>query len=98
MWEFEIMNKSTEERTIIFGYSLSDAFKRNPQMKKKIVGLLDDDINKVGRRIHNIKILGTTDDVEKIVNQHHIDEIIITMANVSKEEKKSIIEKCQQTK
>ena len=32
MWEFEIMNKSTEERTIIFGYSLSDAFKRNPQM------------------------------------------------------------------
>lgn len=32
MWEFEIMNKSTEERTIIFGYSLSDAFKRNTQM------------------------------------------------------------------
>ena len=32
MWEFEIMNKSTEERTIIFGYSLCDAFKRNPQM------------------------------------------------------------------
>ena len=80
------------------GHVVIDEIKRNPQMKKKIVGLLDDDINKVGRRIHNIKILGTTDDVEKIVNQHHIDEIIITMANVSKEEKKAIIEKCQQTK
>ena len=80
------------------GHVVINEIKRNPQMKKKIVGLLDDDINKVGRRIHNIKILGTTDDVEKIVNQHHIDEIIITMANVSKEDKKSIIEKCQQTK
>ena len=80
------------------GHVVIDEIKRNPQMKKKIVGLLDDDINKVGRRIHNIKILGTTDDVQKIVNQHHIDEIIITMANVSKEEKKAIIEKCQQTK
>ena len=80
------------------GHVVINEIKRNPQMKKKIVGLLDDDINKVGRRIHNIKILGTTDDVQQIVNQHHIDEIIITMANVSKEEKKAIIEKCQQTK
>ena len=80
------------------GHVVINEIKRNPQMRKKIVGLLDDDINKVGRRIHNIKILGTTDDVQQIVNQHHIDEIIITMANVSKEEKKAIIEKCQQTK
>ena len=80
------------------GHVVINEIKRNPQMRKKIVGLLDDDINKVGRRIHNIKILGTTDDVQEIVNQHHIDEIIITMANVSKEEKKAIIEKCQQTK
>ena len=32
MWEFEIMNKSTEERITIFGYSLSDAFKRNSSL------------------------------------------------------------------
>ena len=35
MLEFEIMNKNTEERTIIFGYSLSNAFKRNPQINPK---------------------------------------------------------------
>ena len=95
--------KEEESRVLLVGagtagHVVINEIKRNPQMKKKIVGLLDDDVNKVGRRIHNIKILGTTDDVEKIVNQHHIDEIIITMANVSKEEKKAIIEKCQQTK
>ena len=95
--------KEEESRVLLVGagtagHVVINEIKRNPQMKKKIVGLLDDDINKVGRRIHNIKILGTTDDVEKIANQHHIDEIIITMANVSKEEKKAIIEKCQETK
>ena len=85
--------KEEESRVLLVGagtagHVVIDEIKRNPQMKKKIVGLLDDDINKVGRRIHNIKILGTTDDVEQIVNHHHIDEIIITMANVRKEEKK----------
>lgn len=32
MWEFDIINTETEEQRIIFGYSLSDAFKRNPSL------------------------------------------------------------------
>lgn len=72
--------------------------KENQQIKKRIVGILDDDKNKLGRKIHNIKILGTTDDVEKIVEEYNVDEIIITIANITKEEKKIVIEKCQQTK
>jgi hypothetical protein len=30
MWEYEITNLKTKQTSIIFGYSLSDAFKRNP--------------------------------------------------------------------
>ena len=30
MWEFEIMNNETKETNFIFGYSLSDAFRRYP--------------------------------------------------------------------
>lgn len=80
------------------GNIVINEIKVNPQMKKRVVGILDDDLNKVGRKIHNIKILGTTDEVKRIVEENHIDEIIIAMANVSKEEKRVIIEKCQQTK
>ena len=80
------------------GSIVINEIKVNPQMKKRVVGILDDDLNKVGRKIHNIKILGTTDEVKKIVEENNIDEIIIAMANVSKEEKRAIIEKCQQTK
>ena len=30
MWEFDIVNHETDEHRIIFGYSLADAFRRNP--------------------------------------------------------------------
>ncbi len=80
------------------GHVVINEIKDNPQMKKKVIGILDDDKNKVGRKIHNIKILGTTDDVSKIVDEKHVDEIIITMANITKEDKKRVIEKCQKTK
>lgn len=80
------------------GHIVINEIKSNPQIKKSIVGIIDDDKNKVGRKIHNIRILGTTDDVEKIVKEKNVDEIIIAMANISKEEKKIVIEKCQKTK
>lgn len=80
------------------GHLVINEIKENPQMKKRVIGILDDDKNKVGRKIHNIKILGTTDDVGKIVEEYDIDEIIIAMANITKEEKKKVIEKCQKTK
>lgn len=80
------------------GHVVINEIKDNPQMKKRVVGILDDDKNKVGRKIHNIKILGTTDDVANIVDEKHVDEIIITMANITKEDKKRVIEKCQKTK
>lgn len=80
------------------GHLVINEIKDNPQMKKKVIGILDDDKNKVGRKIHNIKILGTTNDVQKIVEEKHVDEIIITIANITKEDKKRVIEKCQKTK
>lgn len=80
------------------GNIVINEIKENPQMKKRVVGILDDDKNKVGRKIHNVKILGITDDVEKIVDENNIEEIIIAMAKISKEDKKIVIEKCQKTK
>lgn len=35
MWEFDIIHCDTQEHKIIFGYSLSDAFKRSPSLNPK---------------------------------------------------------------
>lgn len=32
MWEFHLIHNKTEQREIIFGYNLSDAFRRNPSL------------------------------------------------------------------
>lgn len=72
--------------------------KNNPQLQKKPVGIVDDDKNKKGRRIHNIPILGTTKEIKNIVEIKNIDEIIIAIANISKSEKKYIIDICKNTK
>ncbi|MEG2869199.1 MAG: nucleoside-diphosphate sugar epimerase/dehydratase [Terrisporobacter sp.] len=72
--------------------------KNNPQLLKKPIGIIDDDPNKKGRRIHNVPILGTTKDVKNLVDTYCIDEIIISIANISKHEKKDIIETCKKAK
>ena len=72
--------------------------KNNPQLHKKPIGIIDDDKNKKGRSIHNVPIIGTTKDIENVVEINDIDEIIIAIANISKSEKKEIIDKCKNTK
>ncbi|CEN83683.1 polysaccharide biosynthesis protein [Paraclostridium sordellii] len=72
--------------------------KNNPQLHKKPVGIVDDDTNKKGRRIHNVPIIGTIKDIENIVIINDIDEIIIAIANISKSEKREIINICKNTK
>lgn len=72
--------------------------KNNPQLQKKPVGIVDDDKNKKGRRIHNVPILGTTKEIKNLVEINNIDEIIISIANISKSEKKYIIDICKNTK
>lgn len=61
------------------------------------VAIVDDDKMKVGRSILGVKILGTTDDVEKITKEKDIDSIIIAMPSVDNEVKARIIEKCKKT-
>ena len=40
MWEFEVMHRETEERIIIFGYNLTDAYKRSKMNPEDYICLL----------------------------------------------------------
>lgn len=80
------------------GQMIINELKENPQLKKVPVGIIDDDINKIGRVIHNVKILGNTLQVKEIVEKENVDEIILAMANVDKARKSEIINICKETK
>ncbi|EML6499893.1 polysaccharide biosynthesis protein [Clostridioides difficile] len=79
------------------GEMVIQELKRNPELKKVAVAIIDDDKNKIGRIIHNVKIVGTTSDIKDVVEKYNVDEIIFSIANIEKHRKKEIIDICKNT-
>jgi sugar transferase (PEP-CTERM system associated) len=46
-----------------------------------IVGFIDDDPARIGERIVNPAIVGTPDDIDRIVAQHHVDRIVVGLSD-----------------
>ncbi len=72
-----------ENRILIFGAGDSGELAvrwilTNPQLGYRAIGFLDQDPLIAGRQIHGVDILGNVDHLEKIVDQKHIDGVVIT--------------------
>lgn len=52
--------------------------------KVKISGIIDDDVNKVGTYLNGIKVLGTTSDLNKLINENEIDMLTVAIPSISK--------------
>lgn len=68
--------------------------KRNRGLNYNPVGLIDDNVSKIGRRIHGIPVLGTRGDIYNIVKQNGIEEILIAMPSAAAENLKEISAIC----
>lgn len=62
-----------------------------------IVGLIDDNPNKMNYAISGIKILGTRDDIAEICKQYKVDVIFFSISNIDNKNKKEILNICQET-
>lgn len=96
-------NEDNLERVLIIGAGscgqliIEEIRKQNP-IKQKVIGVIDDNPNKIGTYLRGIKILGNRNKIKDIVREKDIDLILIAMPSVSGEKKKDIIEICQSTK
>ncbi len=70
---------------------------RSPRLRKLPVAIIDDDPNKRGRVIHNVKIVGSTEEIPEIVEKYEVNEIIFSIANINKQKKKDILDICKNT-
>ncbi len=61
------------------------------------VAAVDDDVSKLGRKIHNVPVVGKTEDIPLIVEKYNIKAIMIAMPSVSGDEKKRILNICSET-
>jgi len=70
---------------------------RHPQRRYKVVGFVDDNVEKINRDIHGVKILGPVDVLPKIAKEKYVDEIIIAVSSATREEMRRIIDVCSKT-
>ena len=62
-----------------------------------VVGLIDDNINKVDYAISGNRILGTRHEIPAICKEHNVELILFTISNIKNEDRKNILKICQET-
>lgn len=62
----------------------------------EIKGFVDDDPKKTGSVINGVQILGTTQNLERLVKEHGIDHVIISIAQASRREFRRLLDICEQ--
>jgi len=70
---------------------------RRPQGGYRVVGFVDDNVEKINRDIHGVEILGPVNALPRITKEKYVDEIIITISSATREEMRRIIEVCRKT-
>ena len=62
------------------------------------VAIIDDDLKKKGKLINGVPVVGTSNDIKKIVPKMNIDEIIIAIPSADKKNFAQIIKQCRDCK
>jgi len=83
-------------RVLIFG--AGDAgeqivrdMKKNAWYAMQPIGFIDDDRSKLGRRIHDVPVLGTRNDLTVVLERFHPDEVLIAIPKADPSTMRSIV-------
>ena len=80
------------------GHLVYDEVLRNPELEGTVVGFLDDDVNKLGKTIHNIPIVDTTDNIETFICEEDIDIVYIAIPQASQSRIKELLNEISKTR
>jgi len=88
------------KRVLIYGAGDAGEFtlreiKNNKLLQYRPVGFLDDDEEKIDRRIHGIPVLGSRDDIPRVVRHNEVDELIVAIPRLSKDIFGEVVDSCR---
>src|SRR5215813_4389497 len=63
----------------VAGSTIVRELNQNPDLNYKPIGFVDDDATKLGIKIHGKRVLGTTDDIDRLVPAHNVKCILIAI-------------------
>jgi len=79
-----------KKNIILYGAGNIGFYAVNLLNRHKIIGFIDDDYNKIGNKLNNYKIYSVKD-ANELVSKYNINQIIITISNLSFHDRKKII-------
>jgi FlaA1/EpsC-like NDP-sugar epimerase len=71
---------------------------RDESQRYKPVAFLDDDPAKLGREIHNVRVIGTIVELPKFIEKYDIDLVLIAIPSASSASMRSVFEVCGKSK
>ena len=97
--EFAFTKGKNGKKIIIIGAGdagemLLREMRQNPNIDYDIIGFLDNNPSKRGRRIHDIPVLGPIDELERIGAKEVIHEAIVAIPSITGKEMRKIIYQC----
>ncbi|MBB4091140.1 hypothetical protein [Salinibacter ruber] len=76
------------------GILLLRHLRQHPELGRTVVGLLDENSARHGYRMQGVEVLGAPDDLLDICSDYDVEEVIVHLNAVSKEERSRIREQC----
>lgn len=77
------------------GRHLQRKFMLVPTLGLNLVGFADDEEKRVGTTIERFRVLGTLDDLERLVGLHKVSEVFVAMPEASEERVLRVVAECQ---
>lgn len=102
-WFVRNTEKQEKKRLLLIGAGAAAEkvireIRENSNVHYEVVGLVDDDQNKHGLKIHGIPVLGGVDTLKECIARVRPDELLIAVAAASGDQIKRIVEACQKSK
>jgi FlaA1/EpsC-like NDP-sugar epimerase len=66
--------------------------RNNPSMDYRIVGFVDDDARKHGMDIQGVRVLGSCEDIPRLVNAHRVHEVLLAIPSATGREVRRIVD------
>jgi FlaA1/EpsC-like NDP-sugar epimerase len=77
------------------GEKICRQFRENPSVQSHVVGFLDDDTAKIGRKIHGVPVINTIEALATVVSSMDIEDIIIAIPSATSERMRHIVDLCK---
>ncbi|EEL48459.1 MULTISPECIES: polysaccharide biosynthesis protein [Bacillus cereus group] len=97
-----ISKKTDKARTLIVGAGSAGTMvvrqlQKNHGAHLEAVAFVDDDQKKQKLEMYNVPVVGTTEDIQQVVDKFQIEHIIIAIPSLGRKEVNGIFEKCTKT-